>query len=100
MSEESKRHAFPYIQPSQAQKHVTHNETVRLLDVLVQMSEISDQIEEPQVTHRKLTVTLSPLMQKGSGLGERIKSHILKTMHGGILPRKKGGGFMWRQRTV
>ncbi|MBL6779989.1 MAG: hypothetical protein ISQ25_11005 [Rhodobacteraceae bacterium] len=47
MSEESKRHAFPYIQPSQAQKHVTHNETVRLLDVLVQMSAISDQIEEP-----------------------------------------------------
>ena len=99
MSEESKRHAFPYIQPSQAQKHVTHNETVRLLDVLVQMSAISDQIEEPPSDAQEAD-TLSPLMQKGSGLGERIKSHILKTMHGGILPRKKGGGFMWRQRTV
>lgn len=28
---------LPYIQPSQAQKHVTHNEALRLLDVLVQL---------------------------------------------------------------
>ena len=27
---------LPYIQPAQAQKHVTHNEAIRLLDVLVQ----------------------------------------------------------------
>jgi hypothetical protein len=29
---------FPYIQPSQAQKHVTHNEALAMLDVLVQLS--------------------------------------------------------------
>ncbi len=29
--------ALPYIQPSQAQKHVTHNEAIRRLDALVQM---------------------------------------------------------------
>ena len=28
---------LPYIQPSQAQKHVTHNEALRLLDVVVQL---------------------------------------------------------------
>ena len=28
--------SLPYIQPSQAQKHVTHNEALRVLDVLVQ----------------------------------------------------------------
>lgn len=28
--------SLPYIQPSQAQKHVTHNEAIRALDVLVQ----------------------------------------------------------------
>lgn len=28
---------LPYIQPSQAQKHVTHNEALRLLDALVQL---------------------------------------------------------------
>ncbi|KIT16312.1 DUF2793 domain-containing protein [Jannaschia aquimarina] len=28
--------SLPYIQPSQAQKHVTHNEALRVLDALVQ----------------------------------------------------------------
>ena len=28
---------LPYIMPSQAQKHVTHNEAVRTLDALVQL---------------------------------------------------------------
>jgi len=32
---------LPYIVPSQAQKHVTHNEALRKLDVLVQLSVIS-----------------------------------------------------------
>lgn len=29
--------ALPYLQPSQAQKHVTHNEALRILDTLVQL---------------------------------------------------------------
>ena len=39
---------LPYIQPSQAQKHVTHNEALRTLDVLVQtvVSDV-DQTEAP-----------------------------------------------------
>ena len=36
MSDVSPILALPLIQPSQAQKHVTHNEALRLLDVLVQ----------------------------------------------------------------
>lgn len=35
MTDDTARFAFPYIQPSQAQKHVTHNEALRMLDVLV-----------------------------------------------------------------
>ena len=69
MSEESKRHAFPYIQPSQAQKHVTHNETVRLLDVLVQMSAISDQIEEPPSDAQEADCYIIPLDAKGPWAG-------------------------------
>ncbi|MFQ6547310.1 DUF2793 domain-containing protein [Aestuariibius sp. 2305UL40-4] len=38
MTDQSPILALPYIQPSQAQKHVTHNEAVRLLDLLVQLS--------------------------------------------------------------
>ena len=37
MPETSPILALPYIQPAQAQKHVTHNEAVRILDVLVQL---------------------------------------------------------------
>lgn len=36
MSETSPSLGLPYIQPAQAQKHVTHNEALRLLDALVQ----------------------------------------------------------------
>lgn len=37
MSETTPQLGLPCIQPSQAQKHVTHNEALRLLDTLVQM---------------------------------------------------------------
>ncbi|WP_170311937.1 DUF2793 domain-containing protein [Sulfitobacter sabulilitoris] len=36
MSDISPKLALPFIQPAQAQKHVTHNEAIRRLDVLVQ----------------------------------------------------------------
>ena len=38
MSEVSAVLALPYIQAAQAQKHVTHNEALRLLDVIVQLA--------------------------------------------------------------
>jgi len=38
MSDISANLSLPYIQPSQAQKHVTHNEGMRRLDILVQMA--------------------------------------------------------------
>ena len=41
MSETSRHLNLPYIQPSQAQKHLTHNEAINALDVMVHMSAIS-----------------------------------------------------------
>jgi len=38
---------LPYIAPSQAQKHVTHNEAIRALDALVQLSVISSTDQVP-----------------------------------------------------
>jgi hypothetical protein len=38
MSDLSPILSLPYIMPAQAQKHVTHNEAIRLLDLLVQMT--------------------------------------------------------------
>lgn len=37
MPDQSPILSLPYIMPAQAQKHVTHNESIRLLDVLVQL---------------------------------------------------------------
>ncbi len=39
--------ALPYLQPSQAQKHVTHNEALRLLDAVTQLSVLSAGLTEP-----------------------------------------------------
>ncbi|WP_297771189.1 DUF2793 domain-containing protein [uncultured Roseovarius sp.] len=38
MSDHSSNLLLPYIQPSQAQKHVTHNEALRRLDAIVQLT--------------------------------------------------------------
>ncbi|MFN7050773.1 MAG: DUF2793 domain-containing protein, partial [Gemmobacter sp.] len=39
--------SLPYILPAQAQKHVTHNEALRVLDLLVQLAVTSRQVTEP-----------------------------------------------------
>jgi len=41
MSQSSSILALPYLQPSQAQKHVTHNEALRRLDIIVQLGVVS-----------------------------------------------------------
>lgn len=41
MSHSSPLLALPFIQPSQAQKHVTHNEALRILDAVVQLRVLS-----------------------------------------------------------
>ncbi|MEN8919412.1 MAG: DUF2793 domain-containing protein, partial [Octadecabacter sp.] len=38
MSDQSQILSMPYIQPAQAQKHVTHNEALFLLDAVVQLA--------------------------------------------------------------
>lgn len=38
---------LPYIMPSQAQKHVTHNEATRQLNALIQLSVVSMEVLEP-----------------------------------------------------
>lgn len=52
MSQTSTRYQLPYIMPGQAQKHVTHNEAIRALDVLLHVSAVSREVEnvpaEPQ----------------------------------------------------
>lgn len=40
---------LPYIMPSQAQKHVTHNEAIRMLDSLVQLAVVSASLSTPPI---------------------------------------------------
>lgn len=47
MAEESAKLRIPYIAAAQAQKHVTHNEAMTLLDTLVQLSVIDKDLTEP-----------------------------------------------------
>lgn len=44
---------LPYIMPNQAQKHVTHNEAIRYLDALVQLSIVSRDLTSPPNTPAK-----------------------------------------------
>src|SRR5262245_31421109 len=41
--------SLPYIMPSQAQKHVTHNEALAILDALVQLAVLDRDLATPPV---------------------------------------------------
>lgn len=47
MSDTSAILSLPYIQPSQAQKHVTHNEALRILDAVVQLVVVARDVSTP-----------------------------------------------------
>ena len=44
MTDTSSNLKLPFILPSQAQKHVTHNEALQVLDALVQLTPIASSI--------------------------------------------------------
>jgi hypothetical protein len=50
MPDESPILKLPYILPAQAQKHVTHNEALRILDIVTQLSVISRGANTPPAT--------------------------------------------------
>ena len=45
--EQSANLQLPYIMPSQAQKHVTHNEAIRSLDALVHLAVLDRDLSAP-----------------------------------------------------
>ncbi|MEP0964906.1 MAG: DUF2793 domain-containing protein [Roseobacter sp.] len=50
MSDISSSLSLPFIQPNQAQKHVTHNEALRILDVVTQLGVAADDLTTPPAT--------------------------------------------------
>lgn len=53
MSDQSPRLSLPFILPAQAQKHVTHNEAIELLDLIVQLTLLSVSQVTPPATRKK-----------------------------------------------
>lgn len=47
MSQSSPTLTLPYLQPSQAQKHVTHNEALRILDAITQLTVLEATLTDP-----------------------------------------------------
>ncbi|MBR3369149.1 MAG: DUF2793 domain-containing protein [Rhodobacteraceae bacterium] len=70
LPENSARLSLPYIQPAQAQKHVTHNEALRVLDVLVQLSVASRTLTLPPLAALNGSCYLVPAGAGGEWAGQ------------------------------
>jgi len=78
MSDNSAKLSLPYLQASQAQKHVTHNEALRILDSVVQLSVIAADQTDPPATPADGDRYLLPAGATGAWAGQDgkwIKKH-------------------------
>jgi hypothetical protein len=81
---------LPYIMPSQAQKHVTHNEALRMLDAIVQLSVLDRDRNEPPGTPGEGD---SHIVAAGAaGAWEGREGHVAAWQDGGwtFLPPRAG----------
>lgn len=62
--------ALPLIQPAQAQKHVTHNEAMRLLDLIVQLSVESRSLTVPPASPAEAERHIVPTGATGAWAGQ------------------------------
>jgi hypothetical protein len=85
MSDSSPRLALPYIQPAQAQKHVTHNEGMAILDALVQLSVESRSVTAPPANPGATLRHIVPAGATGGWSGQT----------GRVAARAEGGGWVY-----
>lgn len=78
MSENSHHLDLPYIMPSQAQKHVTHNEALRMLDAIVHLSVESAENTEPppSANDGERHIVSSPATGEWSGRENEIAAFV------------------------
>lgn len=62
--------ALPYIQPAQAQKHVTHNEAIRALDAIVHICVLDRDLTEPPASPNDGERYLVPATGSGAWTGQ------------------------------
>jgi len=85
MPDTSPRLALPYIQPSQAQKHVTHNEGMQILDALVQLAVASRTVTAPPANPGPTLCHIVPAGATGAWAGQT----------GRIAAQSEGGGWVF-----
>jgi hypothetical protein len=99
MSDTSHILGLPYIQPAQAQKHVTHNEVLRVLDALVQLSVEDRDQTAPPATRPAVTVISWRQTAAVTGL-DRTGPLPFTRMRLGRSTRPKSGGKLWFAQKV
>ena len=67
MSDATNHLLLPYILAAQAQKHVTHNEALRILDGLVHLSVLDRDLTAPPASPADGDRTSSPPPQRATG---------------------------------
>lgn len=74
MSQMSPFLSLPYLQPAQAQKHVTHNEALRILDAVTQLSVISADLTIPpaQLAVGERYIVAAPATDAWAGQEQKI----------------------------
>ena len=71
--------SLPYILPAQAQKHVTHNEALRMLDLLVQLVVTSRQVTTPDPEPEENARYIVPAGATGAFAGQAAKIAFWET---------------------
>ncbi|MDF1671600.1 MAG: DUF2793 domain-containing protein [Roseovarius sp.] len=79
MSDNSANLTLPYLQPAQAQKHITHNEALRRLDALVQLAVISASGITPPSTPADGDRYILPVGATGAWAGQSSAIAIYET---------------------
>lgn len=84
MSDQSPRLSLPFILPAQAQKHVTHNEAIELLDLIVQLTLESVTDTAPPATAAEGQAWAVPAGATGSWAAQS-----------GMIAAWRGGGWLF-----
>lgn len=84
MSDQSPRLSLPFILPAQAQKHVTHNEAIELLDLIVQLTLVSVTQAAPALLPEEGQAWAVPAGATGDWAGQS-----------GLIAAWRGGGWLF-----
>lgn len=94
MSNLSPRHAFPYLSPSQAQKHVTVNESLQLVDALLQCAVVSATQEVEPTDPQDGETWILPAGRSGPSWDFIAPGHITAWLDGRFTPIAPVPGFL------